>query len=264
MGAVLRQARLWLLVPLLAGCTSVPARIESHASPRAARGIVLVAGGAGGTQSAPRAIAAAVDRLKLPVHVRSFDWTHGNGRWLADLRDVEYSRCQGRRLAELVRCYRAANPDVPIYLVGYSAGGAVVLAAADHLQPGSLERIVLLAPAVSSSYDLRRALLATRSGVDVFISERDLFYLWLGTGLLGTADGRRDASAGRVGFRRPVLCAGEEALAGRLRQHPWGPGVEWTGHRGEHSGSLRPAYLETFVLPLLAPRCSPAGLPPPP
>jgi hypothetical protein len=253
LAAPLHHIRLWLLLPLLAGCAGVPARIESRSSPRTAQGIILVAGGAGGTQSAPRALAAAVDQHHLPLYVRSFDWTHGNGRWLADLRDVDFSRGQGRRLADLVRRHRATNPDVPVYLVGYSAGSAVVLAAADSLCPGSVERIVLLAPAVSSGYDLRQALLAARCGVDVFLSERDTFYLWFGTGLLGTADGRWDASAGRVGFRPPALRPGEEGLLGKLRQHPWGPCVEWTGHVGEHSGSLRPAYLETFVLPLLNP-----------
>ena len=251
MAATLSRARLWLLLPLLTGCAGVPTRIESHSPPRAASGIVIVAGGAGGYQTASRAIAGAVDRLGLPLHVRSFDWTHGRGRWLADLVDVDHSRCQGRRLAEEVCRHRLACPGVPVYLVGYSAGSAVVLAAAEYLPAGSLERVVLLAPAVSASYDLRRALVSTRSGLDAFVSERDRFYLGLGTGLAGTADGRRDSSAGRIGFHAPVLQPGEEALAGRLRQYVWSPSVAWTGNQGEHSGSLRPIYLESFVLPLL-------------
>jgi pimeloyl-ACP methyl ester carboxylesterase len=253
MPATLSRARLWLLLPLLSGCAGVPARVESHASPQAAQGIIFVAGGAGGYQTAPRSVAAAVDHLCLPIHVRSFDWTHGQGRWWADLRDVDYSRCQGRRLAEEVCRHRAAYPDVPVYLVGYSAGSAVVLAAAECLPADSLERIVLLAPAVSASYDLRRALLAARCGLDAFISERDLFYLGVGTGLAGTADGRREASAGRVGFCMPALRPGEEVLARRLRQHPWDSCVTWTGHEGGHQGSLRQAYLQTFILPLLTP-----------
>jgi hypothetical protein len=248
------RARAWLLlVPLLSGCTAVPVRFESHASPEAARGIVIVADGAGGQQTAPRSLAAAVDQLGLPLHVRSFDWTHGWGRGLADLRDIDYSRCQGRRLAgEVWRC-SSAYPGVGITLVGYSAGSAVVLAAAECLPPDSLQRIVLLAPAVSSCYDLRRALASACAGIDVFISDRDRFWLGLGTALAGTADGRRDAPAGRVGFR----LSGQEALAGRLRQYPWSPAVVWTGHEGGHAGCLKPAYLETFVLPLLQPSSSP-------
>jgi pimeloyl-ACP methyl ester carboxylesterase len=254
MPPTLSRARLWLLLPLLSGCTAVPARFESHAPPQAAQGFVLVANGAGGFQTAPRAIAAAVDQCRLPLHVCSFDWTHGRGRALADLLDVDHSRCEGRRLAVEVCQLRAARPDIPVFLVGYSAGAAVVLAAAEYLPPDSVERIVLLAPAVSSCYDLRRALLSARCGLDAFISDRDRFYLGLGTAVTGTADGRRDPPAGRVGFHLPVLFPGEEALAARLHQHPWDPCVRWTGNEGEHSGALRPAYLRVFVLPLLTPR----------
>ncbi len=248
--------RLWFLLPLLAGCTGVPVRVESRAPPQASRGIVFVVDGAGGHQNAPRAVAAAVDALCLPLHVRSFDWTHGRRRSLADILDVPYSRCQGRRLADEVCAYRTAYPGVPVYLVAYSAGCAVALAAAETLPPDSVERIVLLAPAVSACYDLRRPLASARAGIDSFISSRDRLYLGLGTGVTGTADGRRDPPAGRVGFQPPRLCPGEEALAARLHQHPWNEAVTWTGHQGGHADSLRPAYLRAYVLPLLTP---PAG-----
>ena len=59
MAPALLRARLWLLLPLLSGCTAVPTRIESQAPPSAARGIVLVAGGAGGHQAGPRSVAAS-------------------------------------------------------------------------------------------------------------------------------------------------------------------------------------------------------------
>jgi pimeloyl-ACP methyl ester carboxylesterase len=241
--------RSWLLLPLLAGCAVVPTRIESCAPPSQARGIVLVADGAGGWQNAPRAIAQTADRLRLSLYVRSFDWTHGRGQGLADVVDVDYSRCQGRRLAEEVCRYQRAFPGVPVFVVGYSAGSAVALAAAEWLPADSLERLVLLAPAVSASYDLRRALASTRQGIDVFTSERDAFYLGLGTGVFGTADGKRDAAAGRVGFCPPR----DGLFAGRLRQYPWDESVAWTGNLGSHNGSLSPAYLKAYVLPLLTP-----------
>jgi pimeloyl-ACP methyl ester carboxylesterase len=270
MAAMLSRAcRLWLLAGLLAGasglsgCAGLPTRIESRFPPAAASGIVLVVDGAGGYQNAPRAIAAAVDEMHLPLHVRSYDWTHGWGPGLADVLDHDYSRCQGRRLAEEICQYRRACPGVPVYLVGYSAGSAVALAAAEALPPDTVERIVLLAPAVSASYDLRRALASARLGLDAFSSERDRFYLGLGTGLVGTADGKREAAAGRVGFCPPALSPAEACLAGRLRQYPWNRSVAWTGHQGGHTGSLRPAYLKAFVVPLLLPpirRSEPAQL----
>jgi pimeloyl-ACP methyl ester carboxylesterase len=245
---LLRIRCLWLL-PLLAGCAGVPPRVESHAPPDTVRGLVVVADGAGAWQTASKAMAAMADSQHLPIHVSSFDWTHGRGRPLADVVDYPYARCQGRRMAEEIVRIRAANPGVPISAVGYSAGSGVALAAAENLPADYLERIVLLAPAVSACYDLRRALASARRGIDVFISDRDTLYLGLGTGLVGTTDNKRGAAAGRCGFSPPA----DPALAARLHQHPWTPAVEWTGNEGGHAGSLQPAYLRLYVMPLLVP-----------
>jgi pimeloyl-ACP methyl ester carboxylesterase len=244
--------RLVPLILLLSGCAGLPSRVESRAPPCKASGIVFVADGAGGYQRASLSIAAVSDQLRLPLYVRSFDWTHGQGRGLADVTDVEYARCQGRLLAEEVCRFRAAYPGVPIYLVGFSAGSTVTLAAAERLPADALERIVLLAPAVSAGYDLRRALASARRGMDVFTSEQDQFYLGLGTAIVGTSDGKREAAAGRVGFCPPLLAPNEAWLGARLRQHPWNRGLTWTGNDGDHDGSLSPGYLKAFVLPLLS------------
>jgi pimeloyl-ACP methyl ester carboxylesterase len=249
-----RYRGLFCLLPLLAGCAGVPVQVESRAPLESARGIVFVLGGAGSFPTAQRAVAQAADELHLPLHVRSFEWGHGLGRGLADEVDYENARLQGLRLAEEVCRYRQAYPSVPISLVGYSAGSAVVLAAAESLPVDSLERIVLLAPAVSSGYDLRCALRSARCGMDVFTSRRDVLWLGLGMALAGTADRTRQPAAGRVGFCPPQLAPPEAALAMRLRQHPWDPSQAWTGNPGSHAGSLQPMYLRAYVMPLLAPR----------
>jgi hypothetical protein len=130
----------------------------------------------------------------------------------------------------------------------------VVRAAAESLPPDSLDRIVLLAPAVSSCYDLRRALASARRGVDAFTSDRDWFWLGVGTAVAGTPDGRRGLVAGRAGFFPPVLWPGEEALASRLRQYPWTRDLAWTGNHGGHTGTIGPVFLRSCVLPLIEPR----------
>ena len=247
----LHRACSWLL--LLSGCAGVPAPVVSRYPPCAARGLVLVVDGAGGFQNAPRSIAEMIDELRLPLHVRSFDWSHGRGRGLADVMDVGHSRCQAKILAEEISRYRCTYPGLPIYLVAFSAGGAVALSAAEQLPPDTLERIVLLAPAVSSDYDLRGALASARFGIDVFTSARDRFWLGVGTGIVGTADGKRVPAAGRIGFRPPVLAPDEARLADRLRQHSWDACVAWTGSDGGHADSLRPAFLQAYILPLLTP-----------
>src|SRR5206468_13121931 len=131
----------------------------------------------------------------------------------------------------------------------------VALEATRCLEPDSLERIILLAPAVSADYDLRPALVAARSGIDVFTSKRDRLYLGLGPRLVGTADGKFFVPpAGRVGFDPPPLSATDAALAERLRQHPWESSMAWTGNLGTHAGTLNAAYFRAYVLTLLTER----------
>jgi pimeloyl-ACP methyl ester carboxylesterase len=222
----------------------------TYRPPLATRGLVLVADGAGGDPDTFDAAVRAVRETGTPLVVRSFNWTHGWRRTVADMTDVEHGRTQGQRLAAEVACYRAACPNTPITLLAYSAGTHVALEAARWLEPDSVERIVLLAPAVATDYDLRPALMAARQGVDVFTSERDGLVLGLGTGVVGTADGKRGVdTAGRVGFAAPPADA---CLIQRLRQHPWDASVEWTGNRGSHGGSLNSRYFRAYVLPLLA------------
>jgi hypothetical protein len=246
-------AWLLLLLPLVGGCVGLPRRVESRLPPNAARGVVFVAPGAGGGQHAARVVAAEADSACLGLHVRSFDWGHGVGRGLADASDVAHARRQGQLLAAEVRRCLDGRPGVSVSLVGHSAGCAVVLAAAECLPADSLDRVVLLAPAVSPCYDLRRALLSARRGVDAYVSERDWLWLGLGTTLAGTLDGGRGPAAGRIGFYPLALSPGQEALAWRLRQHPWHPCVGWTGNHGGHAGTLEPAYVRAYLLPLLTP-----------
>ena len=188
------------------------------------------------------------------MSVSWFEWTHGVGRGIADMTDIENAQEAGQRMARVIRQHRLRHPDVPIYLVGYSAGTHVCLEAAPSLEPNSIERMILLAPAVSADYDLRPALAATRDGIDAFISERDRLYLRLGTDLVGTADGERGApAAGRVGFDTPPITDNDLNGARRLRQHFWHPSVAWTGNDGSHGGALSSAYVRSYVLPLFNP-----------
>ena len=246
--ALMSRRVLILGLVALVGCRSVPTTVESYSLPTPPEGIVIVVDGSGGYQISPRAVAMAVEASRLPLYVRSFDWTHGTGRGLADMIDTAHARAEGCRLAAHVEWYRTNYPDLPVYLVGHSAGCMVVLEATRHLPANRVERIVLLAPAVSAGYDLRPALASSRSGIDSFTSAKDNFYLGLGTDLFGTADGvRGQPAAGRFGFDAPA-CGSD-----RLRQHPWDPSVAWSGNEGAHSDALMRGYLRAYVLPLLRP-----------
>jgi len=150
-----------------------------------------------------------------------------------------------------VAACRQACPG-KVYLVGHSAGCAVILAAAEQLPPDSVDRIILLAPSVSMGYDLRSALRSAREGLDVFYSSRDYGYLGFCIAITGTADRKWCPAAGRVGFCPPCPNSADAALYTKLRQHAWDPAVEWTGNHGGHYGSHHPQFIRAYVLPLLA------------
>ncbi len=217
------------------------------------RGIVFAVDGAGGFESTSEALRQVAAEAALPLEVESFWWSHGCGRVLADQVDFGHAQDQGRRLAYRVAAVRQLRPDAEVYLVGHSAGTAVVLAAAESLPPQSIDRIILLAPSVSACYDLRPALRASRGGIDCFYSSRDIAYLGIGTALVGTADRRLCPAAGRVGFCPRTATTADAALYTGLHQHPWDPSLGWTGHKGGHYGAYQLDHLKLFVLPLLHP-----------
>jgi hypothetical protein len=217
-------------------------------------GVVFTADGAGGFHTASYNLRRALEDAGLPLGVETVRWSHGYGRIAADLFDRTHQRAAGRELAERVAAFRCDHPGVAVYLFGHSAGCQVVLSATEALPPDSLTRILLLAPAVSPEYDLRPALRAARGGVDVFHSERDVFFLGAAVALAGTTDGRfGQSAAGRTGFHVAAQAPEDVALYGRLRQHPWDLCVAWTGNHGGHYSVYRPEFLRAYVLPLLVP-----------
>jgi pimeloyl-ACP methyl ester carboxylesterase len=245
--------RLGLLGVLLAtGCAGGRLLVQSSsgcAAPNA--DIVFVADGSGDYRTTSRALSEAVSASATPLRVETFVWSHGYGRMLADHVDHCNHLEEGRRLAALVVAVKQSCPERAVYLVGHSSGTAVALAAAEASPPGSIERVVLLAPAVSHDYDLRPALNTVRQSIDVFISRRDVGALAFGTGIAGTADRQRSAAAGRIGFTPILTCPGDEMLYAKLRIHPWNQSVVWSGNRGNHYGTLEPRFMSAYIVPLL-------------
>ena len=254
---------LLVLALAAAGCATTHQALQVPAPCCGAGGVAFVADGAGNTAGLSTALREAVAAERLPLCVEPFDWSYGPYRYRADEMDFRHAREAGCRLAARVAAYRQAYPDGKVYLVGHSAGSLVVLTAAEQLPPAAVERIVLLAPAVSSGYDLRPALCTARLGIDSFCSDRDWAVLGVGVGVIGTTDRRWSPAAGRVGFKPVVGAPGDAALYAKLREHRWDPCVAWTGNEGGHFGSyLEPRYLHAYVLPLLA-REAPAAAPSP-
>ncbi len=216
-------------------------------------GLVLVADGIGGFDLCGRALARRAKAAGLPYVTWIVRWSHGPGRWFADLTRAADCHARARDVAETVRLYRRQRPDAPVFLVGKSGGCAVMVKALELLETPEVERAVLLSPALSPGYDLTRALGSVRSDVVVFRSPLDVFFLGLGTTVFGTSDRVWGWGAGMVGFRTPKPTDDPARIAAyrKLRQRSWTPGMVWSGHLGGHLGPDTPGFLARYVVPLL-------------
>jgi pimeloyl-ACP methyl ester carboxylesterase len=213
--------------------------------------VVFVANGAVDFRTLSQSLTRVVTSTGAPLQIKTVEWSLGYRRYVADQVDHVNHLVQGRRLAAEVTAYRANYPDRQIYFLGHSAGCAVLLAAAESLPQDSVERMILLATSVCENYDLRPALRTCRSGIDAYHSNRDRWILGLGVRIVGTTEGGCRSAAGLHGFTPFIANSQDAALYTRLRQHPWDPVVEWTGHDGGHFGNNQTAFLRAYVLPLL-------------
>jgi hypothetical protein len=215
-------------------------------------GVVFAINGSGTLELTSTALEKAVSKACLPLNVVTVEWSQGSV--VADHTDWQHAQEEGCRLAAQIASYRQAHPSHVIFVVTHSAGSGVGLTAAAAVPPDSVNRIILMAPSVSTDYDLRPALRGTRDGIDVFYSRRDVFSLGFGVAFIGTSDGGQGCqAAGKVSFRYQAETPEDEVLYAKLRQHPWERCQAKFGNHGFHSGTHRQRFLATYVLPLLVP-----------
>ncbi len=255
----------WMLVAGViasaSGCAAPQRVVCAHQPVANPAGVVFVADGAGDFRAASHALRQAAADERREVDVETFVWSHGPYRIVADQMDRAHSRAEGQRLAQVVLAQRAAFPDTPIYFVGHSAGCFVVLAAAEALPAGSVDRIVLLAPSAPVDYDLRPVLRCARDGVDVFCSKVDFWYLRVWVPFMTALQGKWCGAAGYCGFELHAEKADDARCYAKLRHHPWQPYLAWTGNDGGHYGCYQQTFLKLFVLPLFEKPGSGSGQP---
>jgi pimeloyl-ACP methyl ester carboxylesterase len=236
----------------LAGCAATRhSQVHSAYPPVAVPvAVVFIANGAGNFQATTTAIQNVVSEDMLPLNVHTFDWSHGNGRILADQMGYEYSVEQGQRMAGEVMCYHALHPGTRIHVCGHSAGCLVAVKAVESLPAGVVDRLILLSPSLSVDYDIRPSLERVGCGVYVFHSRHDCLYLGMFTCLLGTSDRLHQPTSGRFGFAVDPSAL-DPALRGKLYQRAWQPDDQALGNKGGHFGNYQAAFLRAHVIPLL-------------
>jgi pimeloyl-ACP methyl ester carboxylesterase len=217
---------------------------EARPAATVSTGVVFVLDGSGRLRAMAQDLGTAVAEAGLPLEVRDFNWSYGSGRVLLDLRGRANHSAKGDQLAATIQAQRSSRPEAKVFVVAHSAGAAVAIAATERLPAGTIDRIILLAPALSPSADLRSALRASRNGVDVFYSPSDM--ISRGLALTGTADGANVRSAGANGF------ADSEGAGTGLRQHSYTRDMSRSGHLGGHYGWTKIGFLRDYVTPMLA------------
>jgi pimeloyl-ACP methyl ester carboxylesterase len=210
----------------------------------AGEGRVLILPGVGNTRLHLAGFVAAAER-QLPefdVEVRTWGQPFLT---IHNLRAHERNVATAASLAAEIADWRGSHTDAPFYLVGYSGGGGMATLVTAALPDGvEIDRLVLVAPAISPNYPLTSEVLPhVREYAVNFTSERDLQVGW-GTRTFGTIDRIYTASAGAIGFA--------EAHE-RLLEHHWSSADVPLGHAGNHLAYLSPRWQVAKLLPALDP-----------
>lgn len=149
-----------------------------------------------------------------------------------------------RRAAELtgrIEALSRDNPGRPIHVVAFSNGCFVALEACRHLRrPGTVGQLVLLAGAVSPTYELDE-LAGKVEHVHSFWSPLD-FTIRLGPLVFGTSERRWTSGCGAVGFRNPPSF---------VTQRRWRPRDMLRFYFGDHGTIISPLFLVKHVAPII-------------
>lgn len=136
-----------------------------------------------------------------------------------------------------------------IQLVGHSAGCGVVLGALPRSNVHVLN-VVLLAPSVSPTYDLRPAVAHVEGRLTVFYSNLDVTFLKWRTGHFGTYDRIKTPAAGHLGFDLSTV---PPIVSQKIIQIPYDPSWKSLGHDGGHDGCVSERFVGEIVWPRLSP-----------
>jgi pimeloyl-ACP methyl ester carboxylesterase len=191
----------------------------------------------------------------VPSAIEIYDWTAGGAfTWAVNLCALDRNKRQARKVADKIIDYQNRYPNRPVHIVGHSGGGGLAVLVLEALPPTrQISAAVLLAPALSPTYDLSRALRRTSSGIWNFYSPYDVGFLRAGTTVFGSIDGEHGSSAGAVAFTPPWGLASEDRLLYRskLHQQRYTYAMSSSGHSGGHFGWADERFVKNWLAPLV-------------
>jgi pimeloyl-ACP methyl ester carboxylesterase len=230
-----------LVIFLYAGCAAQPAHVESPPP------YLLHLPGIGGERRMDHHLTQGLVDGGFTGKIEIYNWTeHDPG--LPALLSYKNNRREAQRIADKLTAIRRANPSRPIYLTAHSGGTGLAIWALEKLPPDvQVDRVILLASALSPGYDLSLALSHVREAMYNFWSPLDTIVLGTGTTMFGTIDGVKGPAAGFKGFQpRPGASVKQYQ---KLRQMEYKKSWAQWGNTGGHAGPMA----ETFSSKVLAP-----------
>jgi pimeloyl-ACP methyl ester carboxylesterase len=167
------------------------------------------------------------------------------------------NQAEAQKVADLIIDHIRKQPASPIILSGHSGGTGIAVWALEKLPADiKIDKLILLASALSPDYDLRLALSHVKSQCYSFCSENDLIVLGAGTKMLGTIDGKKVEAAGRCGFCLPA--GADLAQYDKLIQKPYDKSWLQYHNVGDHMGCMMRPFAQSILAPLILPLPRPA------
>ena len=178
------------------------------------------------------------------------DWSGLLGP-IGNQRDEIRNRQVADQIAAEIVAYQDEYPNQPVILIGHSGGSAIAVWTAEAMPDGRhVDGVILLASSLSNKYDLRLALEKSSRGIINFYSHKDRALLGVGTGAVGTMDGKHSTPAGRRAFVVPENSYQLWAYEG-LHQVAWSPQFRALDHRGGHGGYTHFRFIRDGLSPVI-------------
>lgn len=216
------------------------------------KGYVIILPGIEGRSRFNKNVAKGLVAGGVPFGIEIHDWTK---RFLKipllfyNLRSRKRHESQAAIIASKIFAYQQKWPNRPVYLIGHSGGGALIVETLERMPFGNtVTGAVLLGPALSPGYSLKQALRRVDRKIWCFSSWGDCLFLGLITTLAGTVDGRHSHCAGMVGFSNQDLTRDDQD---RFEACPYRTAYFRDWNLGGHFGFTARPFVQRHIAPLL-------------
>ncbi len=192
-----------------------------------------------------RTVAKGLNQAGFDGEFLYWQWHSSLRGWLVlpVIMDSRMMEAEARRLGEFVTDCRRKHPNRPIRLIGYSAGGYVMIRALEMLGDDiQVNSSAIIAGAFSPKHDLSAAASRINGKLTVCWSPGDWILLGLGMLIFGSADRQHRPAIGMVGPR---------TQSPAIQTICWNPRMLRLGHMGGHFSAGCAGFVRRHLAPAI-------------